>query len=75
MHTTLKKIKKVIADYPRSVFKRKNRVEEGGALGSIVKKEQKCIDLRAKKMMKGIVEPSAIPTVVRAVPPIVHAIR
>jgi hypothetical protein len=31
--------KKTITDFPRSAFKRKNKVEEGGALGSRVKKE------------------------------------
>jgi hypothetical protein len=31
MHTTLKNRKKVVIDFPRSVFKRNNKVEEGGA--------------------------------------------
>jgi hypothetical protein len=31
--------KKVTTDSPRSVFKRKNKVEEGGALGSGMKRE------------------------------------
>jgi hypothetical protein len=39
METTLKNKNKVIADFPRSVLKRKNRVEEGGASGLGVKRE------------------------------------
>jgi hypothetical protein len=40
MQTTLENKKKVVADSLRSAFKRKNRVEERGALGSRMKKEQ-----------------------------------
>jgi hypothetical protein len=47
MHTTLENKKKVVIDSPRSVFKRKNKVEERGALGLRVKKEHESIDLRA----------------------------
>jgi hypothetical protein len=38
MQTTLLK-KKVARNFPRSAFKRKNIVEEGGTLGSRVKRE------------------------------------
>jgi hypothetical protein len=36
-----------------------------------MKREQKNIDVRAQKMMKGIMEPSKMPTMVRVVPIIV----
>jgi hypothetical protein len=39
MHATLENIRKVATKFPRSVLKRKNKVEEGGTLGSRVKKE------------------------------------
>jgi hypothetical protein len=39
MQITLENKKKVTIDFPRSAFKRKNKVEEGRALGLIVKKE------------------------------------
>jgi hypothetical protein len=39
MQTTLKNKKKVVIDSLRSVLKRKNKVEEGGASCSRVKKE------------------------------------
>jgi hypothetical protein len=39
MQTTVEHRRKVVAKSSRSVFKRKNRIEEGGALGSRVKKE------------------------------------
>ncbi len=60
MQTTLENKKKVIANFLRSAFKRKNRVEEGGALGSGVKREQESTNLRAQKMMKGKVEPFTV---------------
>jgi len=69
MQATLKNGKKVAANSPKSALKRKNKVEEGGALSSGVKKEHENIDLRAQKMMRGRVEPSVVPTVVRAMPP------
>jgi len=47
MQTTLENRKKVVADFPRSVIKRKNKVKEGGALGLGVKKEHKSTNLRA----------------------------
>jgi hypothetical protein len=39
MQTTLENIKKVVVDSPSSVFQRKNKVEEGRASSSRVKKE------------------------------------
>jgi hypothetical protein len=39
MQATLKNRRKVTVESPRSVLKRKNIVEEGGALGSRVKKK------------------------------------
>jgi len=41
--------KKVATYSPRSVFKTKNKVEEGRALRSGVKKEQESTNLRAQK--------------------------
>jgi hypothetical protein len=75
MQTTLDNKKKAVAYSLRSAFKKKNKVEEGRALGPGVKREHENIDLRAQKMMRGRVEPSAVPTMVRAVPTMVHAIR
>jgi hypothetical protein len=63
--------KKVATNSPRSACKRKNRVEEGGALGSRVKREQESTNVRAQKMMKDRMEPSTVPTMVRVVPTIV----
>jgi hypothetical protein len=40
MQTTLKNRKKVAVESPKIVLKRKNRVEEGGTLGSRIKREQ-----------------------------------
>jgi len=37
--TTLVNIKKIVTNSPKSALKRKNKVEEGGALGSGVKRE------------------------------------
>ncbi len=39
MQTTLENKKKNTIDFPRSVFKRKNRVEKGGASSLRVKRE------------------------------------
>jgi hypothetical protein len=47
MHTTLKNIRKATTDFPRSALKRKNIVEEGGTLGSGVKREHESTNLRA----------------------------
>jgi hypothetical protein len=55
----------------RSVFKRNNRVEKGGASSSRMKKEHESIDLRAHKMMRGRVEPFAVPIVVQVIKEIV----
>jgi hypothetical protein len=57
MKITLENKKKVAIDFLRSAFKKKNRVEKGGASGLGVKREQENKDLRARKMMKGRVEP------------------
>jgi hypothetical protein len=71
----LKNRKKVATNSLRSVFKRKNKVEEGGASSLIVKRKHESINLRAQKMMKGIMEPFAMPTMVRVVPIMVHVAR
>ncbi len=47
MQTTLKIKNKIAIGFPISVFKRKNKVEERGALSSGMKREQESIDLRA----------------------------
>jgi hypothetical protein len=75
MQTTLENKKKATIDPPRSALKRNNKVEEGKALGSGVKREQESTNLRAQKMMKGKMEPFAIPIVVRVVPPVVQVVR
>ncbi len=49
VQTTLKNKKKTIVDFPRSVFKRKNKVEERGTSSSIVKKEHESTYSRHKK--------------------------
>jgi hypothetical protein len=74
MKTTLENKKKVVAKSPRSVFKRKNRVEERGASSSKVKREQESINLRAQKMMKGKMGPYATQIVVKATPIVVKAV-
>jgi hypothetical protein len=40
-----------------------------------VKREHENTDLRAQKMMNSRVDPSAVPTMVRAMPILVHAAR
>ncbi len=67
MSTTLENRKKAATNSPRSVFRRKNKVEGGGASGLKVKREQESTNLRAQKMLSKV-EPSAIPTVVRVMP-------
>ncbi len=47
MQITLENRKKTTTDFRRSVFKKKNKVEEGGALGSRMKKEHESTNLRA----------------------------
>ncbi len=64
MQTTVENRKKVIANSLRSVVKKKNKVEEGGALGSGMKMEQESIKVKAHKMMKGKMEPFVMPIVV-----------
>jgi hypothetical protein len=61
-------MKKASTYSPRSVLKRKNKVEEGGGSGSRMKKEHENTNLKAQKVMRGRVEPSIVPTMVRAVP-------
>jgi len=61
MQTTLENKTKVVANSPRNVVKRKNIVEEVGASSSRMEREQKSIDVKAHKMMKGRVEPFAMP--------------
>jgi chemotaxis regulatin CheY-phosphate phosphatase CheZ len=64
MQTTLENKKKATTNSPRSVHKRKNKVEEGKALGSRMKKEHENTKPKAQKMMRGKVEPSIMPLVV-----------
>jgi hypothetical protein len=68
MQTTLDNRKKATTNFPISDFKKKNIVEEGG-----LKREQESTYLKAQKMMKGRVEPSGVPTLVRVMPTMVHA--
>jgi hypothetical protein len=75
LKTTLENKKKVATDSPRSVLKRKNRVEEGKALGLRVEREHESTNLRAQKMMRGKMEPFVVPIVVKAVPLVVQTIR
>ncbi len=64
MQTTAENRKKVIANSLRSAVKKKNKVEEGGALGLGMKMEQESIKVKAHKMMKGKMEPFVMPIVV-----------
>ncbi len=73
MHTTLENKKKVVANSPKNVIKRKNKVEEGGTLGSRVNREHKSTEARAHKMMRGRVDPSTIIIVVSVVLIVVQA--
>jgi hypothetical protein len=45
----LENIRKVAIKYPRSAFKKKNKVEDGGALGSRVLKNGKAQKHKLKK--------------------------
>jgi hypothetical protein len=47
MQTTLKNRKKATTDSPRSVWKRKNKVEKGRASSSRTKREHESTNLRA----------------------------
>jgi hypothetical protein len=53
MQKTLENRKKVVINSPRNAFKRKNKVEEGQALGSGMKREHANTNLRAQKMLTG----------------------
>jgi hypothetical protein len=70
MQTSLEN-KKVATNSPRSVLKRKNKVEEGRALGSGMNREHVTY-VRAQKMMRGKVEPFRVPIMVHAMPIAVH---
>ncbi len=74
MQITLERRKKVTLDFLRSVLKRKNRVE-GGTSCSRVKKEHDSTNLKAQKMMRGVLEPFVVQIVVRTMQPMVHAIK
>jgi hypothetical protein len=75
MQTTLNNRKKVTTYCLRSALKRKNKVEEKGVSSLRVKKEHENTYLRAQKMMRGRVKPYVVRIVVKAVPPVVQAIR
>ncbi len=66
MQTTLENRKKATTKSPRSALKRKNKAEEGGALGLGIKREQESIKSRAQKVMRGKMAPFAVPTLVQA---------
>jgi hypothetical protein len=65
MEITLENKKKAIANSLINALKKKNKVEEGGASGSKVKREHESTNLSAQKIMRGIVEPFTVPTVVK----------
>jgi hypothetical protein len=75
MQIALENKKKPTSNSLRSALKKKNGVEEGGTSTLGVKRKHENTNLKAQKMMKGIVEPSVVPTMVRAVPPMVHGVR
>jgi len=56
MKTKLENKKKVASNSLGNAFKRKNKVEERGVLGSRVRREHESTNLRAHKMMRGIME-------------------
>ncbi len=66
--------RKVTTNSSRSVFKKNNKVEEGGASCLGVKREHESIDLMARKMMRGKIEPFVVPIVVRALPTMIQVI-
>ncbi len=66
MQTILENRKKGATNSPRSAIKRKNIVEEGGALGLRLKREYERINLKAQKMMRGRVKPFVVPTMVQS---------
>ncbi len=75
MQRTMENKKKATTNSPRSAFKRKNIVEERGALGLGEKKEHESTYMKAQKMMRGIMEPYVMPTLVRVVPTMVQVVR
>jgi hypothetical protein len=75
MRTTLENINKVVANFIRSVVKKKNVVEKVGVLGLRMKREQENTYVKAHKMMKGRMEPFVVPIVVKAVPTMVQTTR
>jgi hypothetical protein len=64
MKIGLENRKKVAVEFPISTFKRKNRVEEGGALRLGIKREHESTKARAHKVMRGRMAPSTVPTLV-----------
>ncbi len=62
---TLENRKKAATNSPRRVLMKKNIIEEGGALGLKMKKEQENTYMRAQKMMRGRVKPFVMPIVVQ----------
>ncbi len=75
MQKTMENKKKATTNFPRNVFKRKNNVEEGRALGSGEKKEHESTCTKAQKMMSEIMEPYVMPTLVRVVPTMVQVVK
>ncbi len=75
MQTTPENRKKAATYSLRNALKLKNKVEEGGTSCSRMKREQENTNLRAKKMMRGRIEPYAVPTMVRVVPLVVQVVR
>jgi hypothetical protein len=66
--------KKAGADFPRIALKRMNRVEERASCLRM-NREQDNTNVRAHKMMRGRMEPSTVPIVVRAVPTLVGIVK
>ncbi len=64
MQATLETKIKTTAESPRSVFKRKDKIEEGGGSRLEIKKKQESTEARVQKMMKGIMTSSTMPTLV-----------
>ncbi len=75
MQTALENRKKNVVEFLRSVIKRKNRVEDGKDLSLGMKSKQESTNMRAQKMMKGRMEPSIMPTVVKVVLIVVQAAK
>jgi hypothetical protein len=75
MWTTLDNRKKATSYSPRSVFKKKNKVEERRASSSRVKKQHENTHFRAQKMMSNRVQPSIILILTKVVPLVVQIVR